>query len=59
MKISIVLPAKNESAAIGQTLQKLRMQCASTEIIVVNDGSTDDTASVAEAAGARVLWRWR
>lgn len=55
MKISIVLPAKNESAAIGQTLQKLRMQCASTEIIVVNDGSTDDTASVAEAAGARVL----
>lgn len=55
MKISIVLPAKNESAAIGQTLQKLRMQCASAEIIVVNDGSTDDTASVASAAGARVL----
>ena len=55
MKISIVLPAKNESAAIGQTLQKLRMQCASAEIIVVNDGSSDDTASVASAAGARVL----
>ena len=55
MKISIVLPAKNESAAIGQTLQKLRMQCASAEIIVVNDGSSDDTASVARAAGARVL----
>ena len=55
MKISIVLPAKNESAAIGQTLQQLRMQCASAEIIVVNDGSSDDTASVASAAGARVL----
>lgn len=55
MKISIVLPAKNESAAIGQTLQKLRTQCASAEIIVVNDGSTDDTASVASAAGVRVL----
>ena len=55
MKISIVLPAKNESAAIGQTLHKLRMQCAHAEIIVVNDGSTDDTASVASAAGARVL----
>ncbi len=55
MKISIVLPAKNESAAIGQTLQKLRMQCALAEIIVVNDGSTDDTAAVAQAAGARVV----
>ncbi len=55
MKISIVLPAKNESAAIGQTLQKLRMQCANAEIIVVNDGSTDDTAAVAQAAGARVV----
>ena len=31
------------------------MQCASAEIIVVNDGSSDDTASVASAAGARVL----
>ena len=55
MKISIVLPAKNESAAIGQTLHKLRMQCALAEIIVVNDGSTDDTAAVAQAAGARVV----
>lgn len=55
MKISIVLPAKNESAAIGQTLQKLRMQCTNAEIIVVNDGSTDDTAAVAQAAGARVV----
>ncbi len=55
MKISIVLPAKNESAAIGQTLQKLRMQCALAEIIVVNDGSTDDTAAVAQAVGARVV----
>ena len=55
MKISIVLPAKNESAAIGQTLHKLRMQCAHAEIIVVNDGSTDDTAAVAQAVGARVV----
>jgi glycosyltransferase involved in cell wall biosynthesis len=40
MFISVVLPAKNESAAIGQTIQEIVALCIAHEIIVVNDGST-------------------
>lgn len=55
VKISIVLPAKNESGAIGQTIEKLLKLGRVDEIIVVNDGSTDATKEVAEQAGARVI----
>ena len=55
MKISIVLPAKNESAAIGQTLAQIQQLQLAHEIIVVNDGSTDQTKQVAETAGAKVV----
>ena len=55
-KLSVVLPAKNESAAIGETIRSLVNACPMAEVIVVNDGSTDDTAAVAEAAGARVVY---
>lgn len=58
MRLSIVLPAKNESAAIGSTVAGIRQQypdTAEVEVLVVNDGSTDDTAQVAQAAGARVV----
>lgn len=55
MKISIVLPAKNESAAIGQTLAQIQQLQLAHEIIVVNDGSTDQTKQVAESAGAKVV----
>lgn len=53
--ISIILPAKNESAAIGATVSSIRQHYPDAELIVVNDGSTDNTAAVAEAAGARVV----
>lgn len=55
MQLSIVLPAKNESAAIGNTVRAIVAAHPQAEVIVVNDGSTDDTAAVAEAAGARVI----
>ncbi|OAL77849.1 glycosyl transferase [Acinetobacter sp. SFB] len=55
MKISIVLPAKNESGAIGQTLAQIQQLQLFHEIIVVNDGSTDNTKQVAEEAGAKVV----
>lgn len=55
MKISIVLPAKNESAAIGKTIEQIQQLQLAHEIIVVNDGSTDQTQQVAESAGAKVL----
>ena len=55
MKVSIVLPAKNESAAIGQTLAQIQQLQLAHEIIVVNDGSTDSTKQVAETVGAKVV----
>ncbi|WP_318342566.1 glycosyltransferase family 2 protein [Acinetobacter sp. 16] len=55
LNISIVLPAKNESTAIGQTIECIKQLSIAHEIIVVNDGSTDQTKQVAETAGAKVV----
>lgn len=55
MKISIVLPAKNESGAIGKTIAQIQQLQLVHEIIVVNDGSTDHTKDVAESLGAQVV----
>ena len=61
MHLSIILPAKNEAAAIGATVEKIHTQLLQMQmedeidVLVVNDGSTDDTAAVAQAAGARVV----
>lgn len=55
MKISVVLPAKNESGAIVKTISKILDLKLVDEIIVVNDGSTDNTAELAEKSGAKVI----
>ena len=55
MQLSIVIPAKNESNAIGAVVSAARDCYPDAEIIVVNDGSTDDTAAVAAGAGATVI----
>ncbi len=52
--LSIVIPAKNESSGLAGFLPELRAAYPEAELIVVNDGSTDDTVAVAEQAGARV-----
>ncbi|MBK0113844.1 MULTISPECIES: glycosyltransferase family 2 protein [unclassified Delftia] len=55
MKLSIVLPAKNEALSVGDTVRKILSEVAHAEVIVVNDGSTDHTAQLAEQAGAHVV----
>ncbi|WP_034279901.1 glycosyltransferase family 2 protein [Alkanindiges illinoisensis] len=55
MKLSIVLPAKNEAGAIGQTVRQIKKIYADAEIIVINDGSRDQTLQLAEQAGAHVV----
>ena len=55
MKITVVLPAKNEAGAIEKTILGIKNLELVHEIIVVNDGSTDDTAQIAEQAGAKVI----
>lgn len=54
-KLSIVMPARNESETIGMIVKRIVELHPDAEIIVVNDASTDDTASRATEAGARVV----
>lgn len=54
-KYSIIIPARNEARTIGDLLQSLNKAHPDAEIIVVNDGSEDDTARISASAGARVI----
>ena len=53
--VSIVIPAFDESSAIGDIVASLRAAAAWHDVIVVDDGSSDATGSRAEQAGARVI----
>ncbi len=55
MRITVVLPAKNEEAGLERTLPKLKAELPEAEVIVVDDGSTDGTARIAADHGVRVL----
>ncbi|MFF0826905.1 glycosyltransferase family 2 protein [Brevibacillus sp. NPDC003359] len=46
-KVSVVIPAFNEQASIGDTLRAIRERFFCDELIVVDDGSKDETANIA------------
>ena len=52
---SVVIPAFNEARAIGEVVTALRAAAPWHEILVVDDGSTDETRAQARSAGARVI----
>lgn len=52
--VSVIIPAYNEAQIIGDLVEKIRKLYPDFEIIVINDGSTDNTADVARASGATV-----
>lgn len=49
------MPAWNESEVIADTVREVIATCPDVDLLVIDDGSTDDTADRAEAAGAHVL----
>jgi phosphoserine phosphatase len=53
--VSVVIPALNEAARIASVVRHVLADPATAEVIVIDDSSTDDTARLAEAAGARVV----
>lgn len=55
IELSIVIPAKNEAAAIADVVATAKSAYPDAEVIVVDDGSTDATAKKAEDSGATVI----
>jgi glucosyl-3-phosphoglycerate synthase len=58
--VSVCLPARNEAPTIAATIETIRRELIDTvpvvdELVVIDDGSTDETAAIAEAAGAKVI----
>lgn len=55
-RISIIIPTYNEQEAIAATVEKIKaLSLPSYELLVIDDGSTDETAERARAAGAQVV----
>lgn len=50
-----IVPAYNEGQAIARTIRDLKRRAPWTDVLVVNDGSYDDTGQCARAAGAKVI----
>lgn len=51
----IIIPAYNEEKSIGHVLDQVLSRTSYREILVINDGSTDDTSGVVRSRNARVL----
>ncbi|MDD2760403.1 MAG: glycosyltransferase family 2 protein, partial [Methylomonas sp.] len=54
-RLSIILPAKDEAAGLGKLLKQIAKVVPDAEILVVDDGSSDNTSEAAREAGANVV----
>jgi glycosyltransferase involved in cell wall biosynthesis len=54
-RVLVVVPAHNEQESLGDTLDRIRSEMPETDMVVVNDYSTDRTSEVARAHGAVVV----
>ncbi|MBI5492423.1 MAG: glycosyltransferase family 2 protein [Deltaproteobacteria bacterium] len=54
-KLLVIIPAFNEEATIGSVISSVKKEVPEANILVVNDGSRDRTASIAEDSGVTVL----
>ena len=54
-ELSIILPAKNEANGLQKLLPELQEKFPDAEIVVVNDGSTDNTEEVCLASGVNIV----
>lgn len=54
-QVLVVMPAFNEATVIAQVIAEVRAELPGASVLVVSDGSTDDTVDIARQAGARAL----
>jgi len=54
-QVAVVIPCHDEAAAIGRVVERFRSLLPGADVVVVDNASTDATAEVARAAGARVV----
>lgn len=54
-RVLIIVPAWNEAKNVGMTVREIRAANPAYDVVVIDDGSTDQTSRVARDAGARVL----
>src|SRR2546422_650438 len=55
VRVCFLVPAYNEAATIGEVLERIARLDLEPQVIVVDDGSTDETAAIAERAGVLVI----
>lgn len=60
MRVSVVIPAYNAARFLAETVESLRQQTTPVhEIIIVDDGSTDETEQVVQSLGDDIIYIWQ